>query len=60
MQWNLQSEVQELREKVKWYESDEKSDVTPDPRQIGEMGTKSKDIKERLEVAERNHDASFE
>ena len=60
MQWNLQSEVQELREKVKWYESEEKRDVTPDPRQIEEMGTKSKDIKERLEVAERNHDASFE
>ena len=32
----------------------------PDPREIVEMGAKSKNIKERLEVAKRNHDASFE
>ena len=32
----------------------------PDPREITEMGTKGKDIKERLEVAERNHGASLE
>ena len=32
----------------------------PDLRGIKEMGAKSKDTKERLEVAERNHDASCE
>ena len=32
----------------------------PNPRGIKEVGAKSKDIKERLEVAERNYDAPFE
>ena len=32
----------------------------PDPRGFGEMGAKGKNIKERLEVAQRNHDASLE
>ena len=31
----------------------------PDPRRIKEIGAKSEDIKERLEVAERKHDARF-
>ena len=32
----------------------------PDPRTIKEMEAKSKNIKERLEVAKRNYDASFQ
>ena len=31
----------------------------PDPRGIEEREATSEDIKERLEVAERNHDAPF-
>ena len=31
-----------------------------DPRGIEELGAKNKNIKERLEVAERNRDAPFE
>ena len=32
----------------------------PDSWKLREMGAKSKDIKERLKVAKRNHDASVE
>ena len=31
-----------------------------DPRDIKEMGAKSRDIKERVEMTKRNHDASAE